>query len=296
MSNVFILGQGANLALLLLGDFMYDKALNNPSNILDIYRRHKYLVEFSKSHPGYFQPIGTLIFCGKQGAGKTLSAVLYARNVLNDFPLAILCTNIKMAEFPFNTRYEYNSESDETVYYNLSSGEKLDRTMDGTLFHPDGYICIEWDGLDCLKYISNGFFGVLYVVDELHLELNSLESKNIDIDVMTEISQQRKQRKHIVGTSQVYMRLAKPLREQIFDIVLCSKFFGFLQYNKYIDGEESKEVDGKLQAVVKKRVFWIHKPEYYDLYDTFAKMKRLNKEWNGHKREAPTFDFVVRKG
>ena len=57
---------------------------------------------------------------------------------------------------------------------------------------------------------------MLYFIDELHLELNSLESKNIDIDVMVEISQQRKQRKHIVGTSQVYMRLAKPIREQIF--------------------------------------------------------------------------------
>ncbi len=32
---------------------------------------------------------------------------------------------------------------------------------------------------------------------------------------MIEVSQQRKQRKHIVGTSQQFMRLAKPLREQV---------------------------------------------------------------------------------
>lgn len=274
---------------------MYEIALKNPSSILDIFRRRKYLIEFAKAHPGYFKPIGTMIFCGKQGSGKTLSAVNYACNVLNDFPLAILCTNVKIKDYPFNTRYVYVPERDETHYFNLKTGEELDRTMDGTLFHPDGYICIEWDGLDCLKFISNGFFGVLYVVDELHLELNSLESKNIDVDVMTEISQQRKQRKHIVGTSQVYMRLAKPLREQIFNVVLCTNFFGWLQYNKLIDGEESKEQDGKLQAVVKKRVFWIHKPSYYQRYDTFAKMKRLNKEWQGHKREAPAFEFTVRK-
>ena len=76
-------------------------------------------------------------------------------------------------------------------------------------------VCVEYTGLDCLKWINNAEYGVLFFIDEFHLELNSLESKNIDIDIITEISQQRKQRKHIVGTSQVFMRLAKPLREQI---------------------------------------------------------------------------------
>ncbi|MFQ9701887.1 MAG: hypothetical protein ACLR0U_04940 [Enterocloster clostridioformis] len=46
------------------------------------------------------------------------------------------------------------------------------------------------------------------MIDEIHLEFNSLESKNIDIEVMIEVSQQRKQRKHIIGTSQVYEWLA----------------------------------------------------------------------------------------
>lgn len=84
-----------------------------------------------------------------------------------------------------------------------------------------------YDGIDCLKNINNGEYGVVYFIDEIHLELNSLESKNIDIDVMVELSQQRKQRKHIVGTSQIYMRMAKPLREQVKDIILCKNYFGF---------------------------------------------------------------------
>lgn len=255
------------------------ESLRAPSNPLDIFRRSKYLREFRKEHPYYFDPIGTMIFCGKQGSGKTLSAVKYTKNVLSKYPYAILVTNVSIKEHPFNATYKVDEEGNTHLYW-LDTGEEIQL--------PSKNIVIEYDGLDCLKYISNGFYGVLFLIDELHLELNSLESKNIDIDVMTEISQQRKQRKHIVGTSQVYMRLAKPLREQIFNVVLCGQlFFPWLQYNKLIDGEESKEVDGKLDAVVRKRVIWIHKPEDYDSYDTFAKMKRYNKEWQGHKRDAP---------
>lgn len=258
-------------------------AMKCSSNILDIYRRKKYLKEFARTHPNYFQSIGTMIFCGKQGSGKTLSAVNYTYNILSKYPFAILCTNVAITDYPFNAHIIYNKENDEHYIATLDTDEIItsNKIIDGTF----SKICIEYDGLDCLKFINNGYLGVLYLIDELHLELNSLESKNIDIDVMTEISQQRKQRKHIVGTSQVYMRLAKPLREQIFDVVICSNFFGWLQYNKLIDGEDSKEENGKLNAVIKKRVFWIHKPEYYSRYDTFAKMKRYQKEWQGHKRE-----------
>lgn len=92
---------------------------------------------------------------------------------------------------------------------------------------PEHTQVIEYDGLECLKNIENGQHGVLYFIDEIHLELNSLESKNIDMDTIVELSQQRKQRKHIVGTSQVYMRMAKPLREQVKNVVLCKNFLNF---------------------------------------------------------------------
>ena len=270
---------------------MFDEALHCDSSLFDIFRRYKYLREFKLSHPGYFEPIGTMIFCGAQGSGKTLSAVNYVCNVLKAFPAAILVTNVKISDYPFNTGYSVDKQGN-TALYDIETGERLTVNEQG---HYGYNRVIEYDGLDSLKYISNSYFGVLYLIDELHLELNSLESKNIDIDVMTEISQQRKQRKHIVGTSQVYMRLAKPLREQIFDVVLCKNYFGFLQFNKLIDGETATEKDGKLDCTVKKHCIWIHKPSYYQRYDTFAKMKRYNKEWQGHKREAPqSFSFTVK--
>ena len=102
---------------------------------------------------------------------------------------------------------------------------------------------------------------------------------------MVEISQQRKQRKHIVGTSQVYTRMAKPLREQIKNVVICKKWLNCIQFNRLVDGESSHEVDGELKFDTSKICLWFHSPDLYNCYDTYAKMKRYRKEWNGVSRQ-----------
>ena len=237
----------------------------NPKILFDLAVYNK---AFRLQHPNYFYPSGTLIFCGSQGSGKTLSAVRYVDNLMKAYPYAILCTNVFIKDYPFNARRE---------------GEKIVRTDNFEHFHT----VVEYTGLDDLKYLSNGEYGVIYFIDELHLELNSLESKNIDVDIMVEISQQRKQRKHIVGTSQIYMRLAKPLREQIKDIVLCqSMFFNKVQKNVHINGLTSREENGELKADVIGQYYWFREPKYFNMYDTYAKMKRYNKEWNGKRRNS----------
>lgn len=244
-------------------------------------------IKFIKSNPYFFNDVGTMIFCGSQGSGKTLSAVNYIYNLFERYPYMILVSNVSLRDYPFNCGYRL--ERGKCVIFDLQDGIALDDK-----YYPDDenavlsgnlpYICIEYDGLDCLKYINNGDYGVVFLIDELHLELNSLESKNIDIDVMVEISQQRKQRKKIIGTSQVFMRLAKPVREQIFDVIICRNFFGCLQFNKAIKGDTAREENGKLHAEVRARSLYFHTYDMYGRYDTYAKMKRYNKEWKGRKR------------
>lgn len=207
----------------------------------------RYKVDFRRHHPEYFDPEGLLIFCGPQGSGKTLSAVQYCRKILREYPGCKFVSNVHIEGLP------------------------------------DGVECIEYDGLDSLFNVSNGYAGVLYLIDEIHLEFNSLESKNMSIEEMTEFAQQRKQRKHIVGTSQVFMRLAKPLREQIKSVVLCQNYFGLVQRNQLIDGTTATEEGGKLKCDVKGNYWWFHTPELYGCYDTYAKMKRYKNEWRGRK-------------
>lgn len=214
----------------------------NPFNVLKV---RKFRKSFYKEHPSYFRPDGLLIFCGEQGAGKTLSAVNYVRELTWFYPKAILCTNVEIEGLnPLTKVFEYN-------------------------------------GLESLTGIENGFEGVIYLIDEIHLEFNSLESKNIPISAMVEVSQQRKQRKHIVGTSQQFMRLAKPFREQVRNLVICRNIANCLQYNILIDGRTIKEVDGHIKMDIKKKIFWFHTPSLYNGYDTYKKMRRYRKEWKG---------------
>lgn len=211
------------------------------------YRALRYKADFRRQHPEYFDPEGLLVFCGPQGSGKTLSAVQYCRKVLKEYPACKFVTNVKIEGLPASTEV------------------------------------IQYDGLASLSDISNGYAGVLYLIDEIHLEWNSLESKNMSIEEMTEFAQQRKQRKHIVGTSQVFMRLAKPLREQIKRVILCKNYFGLIQHNTEIDGTTAKEEGGKMVASVSGNYWWVHSPDLYGCYDTYAKMHRYKKEWGGRK-------------
>lgn len=229
--------------------------LKGSSDPRNIYASVKYKNDFRKEHPEYFDPEGLMVFCGPQGSGKTLSAVLYCTHIIQQYPDCIFVTNVDIKDLP-----------------------------------PCKQV-VEYKGLDSLFDISNGYGGVLYLIDEFHLEWNSLESKNISIEEMVEFSQQRKQRKHIVGTSQVYMRLAKPLREQIKNIVLCENYFGLIQHNQLIDGTTAVEENGKLKCDVKGNFWWFHTPELYGSYDTYAKMKRYKKEWKGRKNAPQTLPY-----
>lgn len=228
---------------------MPDKqCLKGSLNPINAGRSLHYKSQFRRAHPTYFDPSGLMIFCGPQGSGKTLSAVKYCRELVQKYPDCIFCSNVAI----------------------------------------DGVDSVPYDGIDSLFNLSNGYNGVLYLIDEIHLEFNSLESRNISIEEMIEFSQQRKQRKHIVGTSQVYMRLAKPLREQIKDVVLCHNYLNLIQHNQLVDGESAVEENGKFKSRVVKNYWWFHTPELYGSYDTYAKMQRYKKEWKGRSRAAST--------
>ena len=274
---------------------VYKQALESSFNLIDLYRTLKYKSDFDKRHPYFFHPCGTLIFSGDQGEGKTLSAAQYLVTVLNAYPFAVFVSNTKIKDRPFNAYYKVDKQNVGHIYDKKTKQEiKSQDIIDGKYQN----VTIEYDGLDCLKYVNNGEYGVVYFIDEIHLELNSLESKNIDPDIMTELSQQRKQRKHIIGCSQKFSRMAKPLREQFDSVIVCSNYFGVFQINKLINHKKAHEDNnGKLVAEVRKKWFFFHSPEMYTRYDTYEKMKRYNKEWKGSSKpqlELPVYVYNER--
>lgn len=320
--------------------------VENGLKLSRLFRSAKFKLERYIENPDYFNLSGLLTFHGSQGFGKTLTAAaVYCHNVLEHYPLCILCTNTKFKDRPFNAYIAINDYSDEELakmyekvkedrvadYFNgiikqlkedflyldypeftvedyvkkqlplYSFNSEFDfqdfcthqkyqlrdimtdevitpeKIKDGTFKK----VTVEYWGIDCLKWINNGYYGVLYFIDEIQLEFNSLD-RSIPVEIMIEISQQRKQLKHIVGTSQRFKRTAKFLREQTHDAVDCRCFFGFIQYNKLIDGESIDESEsGKIKYSVKKRNLFFHDIDLYRYYDTYAKMKRYNNEWVG---------------
>lgn len=197
--------------------------------------------EIKKTYYDIFPHSGLLLFCGSQGEGKTTSAVQYLWNIVQDFPRARIVTNVDICFMGIPNE-----------------------------------ICIYHDTDDLARYGSNGLDGVIFLIDEIHLQWNSLESKSVSPADMIEFAQSRKQRRLILGTSQRVSRLAKPMREQLKYVVDCHCMFGFLQHNVIIDMEECVEsLDGTFTVTNGKPYWLLH--DYYlrnSGFDTFQKMKR----------------------
>lgn len=249
----------------------------------DALRTLSYKRQFLKDNPYYFRPEGIIIFCGAQGDGKTLSAVQMSLNLFDKYPFCILCTNVQLKNHPFNAHLMKDIDSGKLLLVSDIDGQVI--TSD-TIFNGQHYdVVVEYEGLDSLLYINNAKFGVIYLIDEIHLELNSMESKNIDMNYFVELSQQRKQRKIIIGTSQKYMRMHIALRQQCHYVVNCHCILGCIQKNQLIDNQNSYEKDGKLVCKTAKNIWFAHTPEMYNEYDTYQKMKRYKNEWKELKRQ-----------
>lgn len=127
--------------------------------------------------------------------------------------------------------------------------------------------------------IRNGEHGVIFAIDEIQNEFNNQKWKNFPEELLSEITQQRKQKVKIVCTSQVYEDVVIQLRRQAFFIVECMTFANRLTVTKCYkrrDYERAlKSVDGT-KKVRKVYTRWFVQNEYLrSLYDTERKIERL---------------------
>lgn len=134
---------------------------------------------------------------------------------------------------------------------------------------------------DLINY-TNDKYGVIVVLDEIQNWFNSLQSKDFPVEMLTEITQQRKQRKMIIGTSQVFSRIAKPIREQTYMLYEPTVLFGCITFVRKYD--VTTDVDG--QASSKKYrgcFFFVQNEKLRNSFDTYRKVENLSQE--GFKSE-----------
>lgn len=130
------------------------------------------------------------------------------------------------------------------------------------------------DWTDILQ-TSNGTNGQVIFLDEIQNWFSSNESKSFPPEMLTEITQQRKQRKIVVGTSQVFTRISKPIREQITLLYKPMTIAGCLTIVRVY--KVSLNDDGTVKKMKMRRWYaFVHDDELRSCYDTYEKVERLS--------------------
>lgn len=120
---------------------------------------------------------------------------------------------------------------------------------------------------------DNGTRGCIEVLDEIHTWFSSNESKNFPPSMLSTISQQRKSRKMILGSAQVFSRVAKPIREQTYKVYCPRTFFGCLTRVKVTSPEFWN--DEKQKFTQFERSYWfVHDDILRNSFDTYKKIQK----------------------
>lgn len=193
---------------------------------------------FIKSGKRPFREFGLTLYCGKQGAGKTMSMVEYLERIRHRYPKCLIYTN-----------FNYT--------------------------HQNGKITTWKDIVD----IRNGTDGVVFAFDEIQNEFNSLDWQNFPDGLLREVTQQRKQRIKIVGTSQRFNRVVKQLREQCYTVVECFTLAGRWTFTKAFDADEYNCVLEQPTLKNKLHRLWrynyIQTDKLRNCFDTYEKVQAM---------------------
>lgn len=139
-----------------------------------------------------------------------------------------------------------------------------------------------------LLNIKNGHKGVLFLIDEIHSEYDSNAYKDFPESILSQISQQRKQRIKICATAQVYSRVVKQIREQTYSVVQCTTLAGRWTFNREYDSRDYEIYCDNPQK--KKKLRPIRKHSFvqddflrgcFNTYEVINRMKKVSQQPDG---------------
>lgn len=181
-----------------------------------------------------FRYAGIWLFTGAQGSGKTLLLMHTLRQMMIEFPEAIVVSNISIYGVP------------SYVYKGIEDFEKY----------------------------NNGAKGTIFVIDEIHTLFSSLQSANMPESTLTVWSQNRKNRRVILGTSQRFTRVAKGIREQTTYNYECTKPIINRLYSYRIKEGDQYDDSGKYIGTETKRYWYVPKVSVMRMYNTLEVVKK----------------------
>lgn len=178
------------------------------------------------------------VYKGQQGAGKTLSMVHDFLEVIEKYPDCERYGNIDI----------HGVEN----YHLIRTDEDLDAALAR----------------------DNGTRGVLLLLDEAHNYFG--KKTGISWQSLMQITQNRKTRRMLYMSSQIWEDLDVSMRKQVDEIARCRSIFGFLQLNTIFNGHSIRwsNLDSDWVADKMYTTIFKHSQPLYDCYDTFQKIIR----------------------
>ena len=131
---------------------------------------------------------------------------------------------------------------------------------------------------------KNGKKGVIVVMDELQNWFSSNDSKNFPPEMLGVITQNRKNRRIILGTSQNFYLLAKAIRSQATEVRRCTTLLGCLTIVRRAEpilDSEGNVAEWKNRGMY----FFVHNKKLRESYDTYKVIENLSK--SGFKEPIP---------
>ena len=179
--------------------------------------------------PGSEIPFGHYLFCGKQGSGKTASALWYCNWLQKRY------RGTKLHPITWQ------------IYSNIGYGKPVNRRSMLDVFK-------RFESRD-----KNPFEFRIILIDEIQSyfprDFSDKEGKLIMKDLVGCFSQLRKRNTFVLSTAQVYGRLDKTLREQCLFMVSCRKSFTGRLVNDFIPGDDIMCDDMGRWSGVPQRIF-----------------------------------------
>ncbi len=125
-----------------------------------------------------------------------------------------------------------------------------------------------------LTSYNNGIYGVIAAIDETQNWFSSMQSKDFPPEMLSVVTQNRKNRRVICGTAQNFHMLAKSIRTQTTELRRCKTFLGCItlvhRLRPVLNSEGVVEKYDNLGFY-----FYIHTKELRSSYDTYKVIENL---------------------
>jgi hypothetical protein len=142
-----------------------------------------------------------------------------------------------------------------------------------------------------IKY-KNGIYGVIVMMDETQNWFSSNQSKNFPPEMLTVITQNRKNRRIVLGTAQNFYLLAKAIRSQATEVRDCFTLAGvltFVRRREPVLDTDGNVVEWKNHGYY----FFVHNKELRESYNTYATIESLSNSGFQEKNYLQDMDIVV---